>query len=212
MEIVFEIEKHIYKSTAMEEIIKDTIRFFNGTPIHKLSPAVRFNGAGVYVVYYIGQNKYYQELYQQNRLEFAQPIYVGKAVPSGWRQAKSINDTTTTELYKRLKEHEKSINQVQNLEKEDFYCRFIVLEDSASYLIGTLEAALIRYYRPIWNTQIDGFGNHDPGSGRYNQAKSEWDILHSGRTWAEKCVGKSASIEQIEAKILEYFKNNKDVE
>ena len=28
-------EKHIYKSDAFEEIIKDTIRFFNGTPVHR---------------------------------------------------------------------------------------------------------------------------------------------------------------------------------
>jgi len=49
----------------------------------------------------------------------------------------------------------------------------MISEDSASSLISTVEAALIRYYKPIWNTQIDGFGNHDPGKGRYNQAKSE---------------------------------------
>jgi hypothetical protein len=29
-------------------------------------------------------------------------------------------------------------------------------------------------------------GIHDPGSGRYNQKTSSWDILHPGRSWAPK--------------------------
>ena len=88
----------------------------------------------------------------------------------------------------------------------------MILEDAASHLIGTVEASLIRYYRPIWNVKIDGFGNHDPGSGRYNQAKSEWDIIHPGRKWAEKCLGISSSIDKVEEKATEYFtqKNQKD--
>jgi hypothetical protein len=65
----------------------------------------------------------------------------------------------------------------------------MILEGRESPLIGTVEAALIRKYRPIWNTLIDGFGNHDPGSGRYEQAKSDWDVCHPGRGWAEKCNG-----------------------
>jgi Eco29kI restriction endonuclease len=88
----------------------------------------------------------------------------------------------------------------------------MILEDSSNHLIGTVEAALIRHYKPIWNTKIDGFGNHDPGAGRYNQAKSEWDIIHPGRSWAEKCLGISLSISEVEKKISEYFelKNQKD--
>ena len=41
--------------------------------------------------------------------------------------------------------------------------------------------------------RVDGFGNHDPGSGRYEQAKSDWDVVHKGRAWAEKCNGKPKS-------------------
>ena len=206
MELIFEREKHIYKSDAFEELIKDIIRFFNGTPIQTLPPPARFYGTGVYALYYTGKNDYYKPIYEQNRLEFYQPIYVGKAVPSGWRQAKETKiGAMTYELLGRLKEHGNSINQVENLEQKDFFCRFLILEDTANHLIGTVEAALIRHYKPIWNTKIDGFGNHDPGSGRYNQAKSDWDVLHRGRLWAERCLGKSLSIEQIEEKITEYF-------
>jgi Eco29kI restriction endonuclease len=213
MEIVFEREKHIYKSEAFDEIIKDTIRFFNGTPVHKLPPPVKFEGTGVYAIYYTGKLKYYSEIYQKNRLEFHQPIYVGKAVPTGWRQARDVQEGFSShELFGRLREHGKSIDAVRNLNVEDFSCRFMILEGSASHLIGTVEAALIKYYKPIWNTKIDGFGNHDPGSGRYNQAKSDWDVIHTGRGWADKCVGKSATLAVVEKKIKEYFEKKKDVE
>ena len=106
METIFDREKHIYRSDAFEEIIKDTIRFFNGTPVHSLPPPVRFNGTGVYAIYYTGKSEYYKALYEQNRLEFHQPIYVGKAVPGGWRQAKDVKvGVVTFELFRRLNEH-----------------------------------------------------------------------------------------------------------
>ena len=208
MKIKFEREKHVYKSDAFEKLIKDTIRFFNGTPVHELPPPERFHGTGVYAIYYTGRNEYYNKLYELNRIEYSLPIYVGKAVPRGWRQAKSASSNTNSfELFSRIKEHGRSISQVDNLELVDFSCRFMILEDNASHLIATVEAALIRHYKPIWNTQIDGFGNHDPGSGRYNQAKSDWDVLHIGRPWAEKCKGDAALLKEVRKKVSGYFKN-----
>ncbi len=69
-------------------------------------------------------------------------------------------------------------------------CRFIIFEDEGSDMISTIEAALIKLNKPLWNTVVDGFGNHDPGSGRYEQAKSDWDVIHEGRVLANKCNGK----------------------
>jgi hypothetical protein len=86
-------------------------------------------------------------------------------------------------------EHGRNIALVSGLNNEDFMCRFVIFEDAGSDMIGTIEAALIRLNRPLWNTAVDGFGNHDPGSGRYQQAKSDWDVIHQGRAWAEKCNG-----------------------
>jgi hypothetical protein len=34
-----------------------------------------------------------------------------------------------------------------------------------------------------------------PGKGRYEQAKSDWDVCHPGRAWAEKCQGVPANKE-----------------
>ena len=208
----FNREEHVYKSDAFEEIIKDTIRFFNGTPVVDLPTSEQFFGTGVYAIYYIGQYELYAEIGKRNRIEFAQPIYVGKAVPRGWRQARVTNSDAnkSTELYTRLKEHSRSIDQVENLNGNDFTCRFMILEGAESNLIGTVEAALIRYYFPIWNTEIDGFGNHDPGSGRYNQAKSNWDILHPGRPWADKCLGETPPVNKVKEKVAVYFTSKRD--
>ena len=74
-------------------------------------------------------------------------------------------------------------------------------------MIGTVEASLIRQYTPIWNSCIDGFGNHDPGSGRYDQAKSDWDILHPGRSWADRLRGAHSSLKEIETKAKDYYKS-----
>jgi hypothetical protein len=207
----FDREEHVYKSEAFEEIIKDTIRFFNGTPVLRLPPNVKFHGTGVYAIYYIGKSKLYSSISKKNRTEFSLPIYVGKAVPRGWRQSRteSVAEKKTHELIGRLNEHAKSIIQSSNLDIEDFYCRFMILEDASSSLISTVEAALIRFYTPFWNSQLDGFGNHDPGKGRYNQAKSEWDVIHPGRAWANKCLGETLEATKIEEKIAKYFKQKK---
>lgn len=202
----FDREKHVYPANDFAEIIKDTIRFFNGTPVHKLPPPENFIGAGVYALYYIGRSPYYESLYSQNRLSFTQPIYVGKAVPRGWRQARV--QEASNELYARLSEHYTSINSTENLDIDDFYCRFMILEATSVDMIGTVEAALIRQYHPVWNSCIDGFGNHDPGSGRYDQAKSDWDILHPGRIWAKRLNGTHPANSDIVKKVKSFFENN----
>lgn len=200
-------EKHVYNSPEFDELIKDTIRFFNGTPVHTLPPPERFTGPGVYALYYIGQHDLYTPLYEKNRTSFDMPIYVGKAVLTGWRQGRvTENGAAEPKLYQRLREHSRNIVVAENLNVEDFRCRFMILEDLATNMIGTVEAALIRFYTPLWNIAVDGFGNHTPGAGRFNQAKSDWDVIHPGRGWAEKCKGKHKTEDEIIANISGYFK------
>ena len=150
--------------------------------------------------------KKYAEL---NRLSYSYPIYVGKAVPKGWRQARLSDNQLdqSKELFSRLREHSRSISASQGLELKDFSCRFVIFEDASSDMIGSIEAALIKINMPLWNTAVDGFGNHDPGSGRYEQAKSDWDVIHSGRSWAEKCNGVHAEKSAILSSIKNHFKN-----
>ena len=77
----------------------DTIRFFNGTPIQPMPPLKDFEGAGVYALYFIGKKGVYQNFHEINRLEYRQPIYIGKAVPRGWRQGR-IPTSSSQELYR----------------------------------------------------------------------------------------------------------------
>jgi hypothetical protein len=84
-------------------------------------PLKSFRGTGAYALYYTGKSEMYKALFKVNRVEFRFPICVGKAVPSRWRQAR--NDLASAELYRRLREHAKSVEDVDNLDIVDFYCR-----------------------------------------------------------------------------------------
>lgn len=207
--LTFDRKEHVYKNDAFAELVKDAIRFFNGTPVHALPPPESFLGTGVYALYYIGRNPLYERYAELNRLSYDYPIYVGKAVPKGWRQSRSSDNklNQSRELISRLREYGRSICTGADLLLEDFMCRFVIFEDEGSDMISTIEAALIKLNRPLWNTSVDGFGNHDPGSGRYEQAKSGWDVIHEGRQWANKCNGKHADKSTVISKINKHLKN-----
>ncbi|MBF0463357.1 MAG: Eco29kI family restriction endonuclease [Magnetococcales bacterium] len=187
----FDRKEHVYQNDAFAELVKDAVRFFNGTPVQSLPPEENFFGTGVYALYYTGANPLYKKYAKLNRLSYGYPIYVGKAVPKGWRQARNSDsaESQSHELYTRIKEHSRNISISSDLLLRDFSCRFVIFEQEGSDMISTIESALIKLHRPLWNMAVDGFGNHDPGSGRYEQAKSDWDVIHTGRTWAEKCHG-----------------------
>jgi hypothetical protein len=189
---IFDRAEHVYRNDAFAELVKDAVRFFNGTPVLGLPPSASFFGVGVYAIYYTGKNPLYARYAEVNRLGYRLPIYVGKAVPRGWRQSRTAHtvQNQSKELFRRLSEHARSIELGEGLDVGDFMCRFVIFEEAGSDMISTIEAALIKLSRPLWNSVVDGFGNHDPGSGRYEQAKSDWDVLHPGRKWAEKCKGR----------------------
>lgn len=193
-------ELHVLRSPVFQDVVNDAIEFFKSTPVHRLPPPGPFIGSGVYGLYYIGDYELYEKLSELNQEACVQPIYVGKAVPPGWRTARTRR-SETPDLYRRLKEHARSIQQATNLHIDDFRCRFMILRGIEGDLLVPVEAELIRRYRPLWNTVIDGFGNHDPGAGRYNQARSEWDVLHPGRPWAERLTGKPPDIEVVIEKV-----------
>jgi hypothetical protein len=148
-------------------------------------PPEPFIGAGIYAIYYKGDFELYSDISEQNRCGlYRWPIYVGKAVPAGARKGGfGLGANPGTVLSSRLKEHAASIAQAKNINQEDFECRYLVVDD---IWIPLAESMLIEMFHPLWNRKIDGFGNHDPGKGRYNQQRSAWDTVHPGRSWAEK--------------------------
>jgi hypothetical protein len=124
----FNRQEHVYRNDAFTELVKDGVRFFNGTPVLPLPPEERFAGTGVYAIYYTGRSKLYAKYAELNRLSYGYPIYVGKAVPKGWRQARisHIETDLSTELHHRLREHSNSIGHSSNLKLADFMCRFVI--------------------------------------------------------------------------------------
>jgi Eco29kI restriction endonuclease len=120
----------------------------------------QFNGAGIYALYYSGAHPLYQPI-----TGLTTPIYVGKA----------------TSLIKRLWEHLKTLRSVK-LYAADFWVRCLIVDD---IWIPLAENYLIRHFRPLWNSILDGFGDHAPGAGRYQSAKPDWHVLHPGVDWAD---------------------------
>lgn len=200
----FNHEEHIFRSPTLASLLKDSIRFFNGTPVYTLPPPEKFGGSGVYALYYTGNFQHYLKIGDRNRLSYDLPIYAGKAISPGGRRGVFTSAKPTSSLYLRLSEHANNIKQTKNLSLEDFHCRFMIIPSDEEALIAPIEAAIIKQYNPLWNSKIDGFGNHTPGAGRFNQAKSPWDVIHPGRTWADKCTGKPIAESIILADIAKY--------
>jgi hypothetical protein len=203
----YDYAQHIFRSQTFQRVVDEAVEFFNRTHLHILPPPDRFMGAGVYGLYYLGDFEPYQPLAERNRKSCNEAIYIGKAVPRGWRTGR-VMEGEDRDLSRRLREHSGSINLAANLNLGDFRCRFMILSGNENNLITTVEAALIRRYLPLWNAVVDGFGNHDPGSGRYNQSPSEWDILHPGRPWVRKLTGITPSLTNVQAKIRVAFNSS----
>lgn len=110
-------DQHTFHSPRFQDIVDQAIQFFNITPTHSLSSLEQFIGAGVYAPYYTGQYGLYLKIANSNH-----PIYVGKAVPPGWRTARTSH-TKTPDLYRRLSEH------IRSIEKSAIFKRMTLLAD-----------------------------------------------------------------------------------
>ena len=165
------------------------------SPLGELKP---FNGAGIYAIYYQGLHPAYETLAAINRSQGSTlPVYVGKAIPEGGRKGgglvASLKQGSTKALLRRLGEHADSIRTTE-LSLDEFSCRYLVVDD---IWIPLGESLLIAKFSPVWNLLVDGFGNHDPGKGRYNGLIPKWDVLHSGRSWAQRCSPRIETSTQI---------------
>lgn len=197
---MFNINNHIVKISdkQIEAIVKPAFDFFEQTPFYPLTNIPTFSGAGVYALYLkSSKNTCYESF-----LPAMYPIYIGKAVPSGSRQG--LKSNVGNQLRSRLIKHRSSIIQAENLDENQFVCRFMVMEGNATEMISTIESFLIRNYSPLWNSYIDGFGINAPGKGRYNQQPSEWDTLHKGRSYVKMLTGEPRDKDMIMEKVINY--------
>jgi len=164
-----------------ENIAKSVVDALLDRPIEALGQMMAFNGAGIYAIYYAGPFAPYNRIVSRAG---EIPIYVGKAVPPGARKGTDeLHVERSQVLCRRLAEHAKSISEAQNLTLTDFTCRHLVVQP---VWIPLAEQVLVQRFRPVWNTVVDGFGNHPPGRGRGAMRRPRWDIIHPGRRWASE--------------------------
>lgn len=148
-------------------------------PLQSLPLSEVFSGAGVYMLYYSGGFEPYGPISNSEI-----PVYVGKAIPRGGRRGlaalRQIERTADPSLFSRLRDHAQSIEAAENLDIDDFRCRYLVV---TPIWISIAESLLIEKFQPVWNSAVDGFGLHHPGTTRFSQKRSDWDMLHPGRSW-----------------------------
>ena len=166
----------LYDPLTYDNLMAGTILEFERRPLLRLADDISVRGPGIYCLVYTGPFDVYGEIAASGN-----PVYVGKAVPPGSRRGDTVN-VDSPALRSRLREHARSIDQATNLDKEDFQYRYLAIEP---VWITLAECFAIHHYKPVWNRCLDGFGDHDPGSGRYNGEKSWWDTMHPGRGWAD---------------------------
>ena len=168
-----------YNPLSIDELGRNAARAIRRWPAVELPPDELTEGAGVYALYYSGPFTAYADMGAD------EPIYVGQAVHT---------KTKPRPLRQRIGEHAQSIESAENLDLQDFRCRWVVLDP---VWIGMTERILIDQYRPIWNDALKGFGIHAPGSGRGGQMRSLWDTLHPGRRMAATLPPRKESASEI---------------
>jgi hypothetical protein len=166
----------LYDPLTYDNLMAGTILEFERRPLLRLADDISARGSGIYCLVYTGLFDVYGEIAASGN-----PVYVGKAVPPGSRRGDTVN-VDFPALRSRLREHARSIDQATNLDKADFEYRYLAIEP---VWITLAERFAIDHYKPVWNRCLDGFGDHDPGSGRYNGEKGWWDTMHPGRGWAD---------------------------
>jgi hypothetical protein len=177
-------------------------------PVSALPPEEKFEGAGVYAIYYYGEFAPYKPLADKNQGDDPEaPIYVGKAVPPGARKGGfGLGADPGKAILTRLREHAKSIEEAENLDLDDFLCRYLVCDD---IWIPLGEALLIERFQPPWNVLIEGFGIHTPGKGRRMQERSKWDTLHRGRGLAQGLPDNPMSEDKLVKLLADFFAGRK---
>ena len=190
----------VYDPLDYNNLARSVVHALLETTPTELPPAKAFVGSGVYALYYRGELPFYSRVAHCELGAPVYPIYVGKAVPHGGRKGSTKKSPAAgKELYGRLREHAKSIQQVNNLSLSEFQCRYLVV---VPVWINPAERFLLEHFQPIWNTIVDGFGNHAPGKGRRNMRRPRWDIVHPGRSWATKLKAEE-NVEQIVKRLVD---------
>ena len=185
----------LYDPFTYDTLMAGMVLKFEQQPLNSLAGEIEIEGPGIYCLLYIGDHEAYSAISTTET-----PIYAGKAAPPGSRRGDDGNIEARS-LQARIRQHKRSIEAAQNLRVDDFTYRSLAIVPA---WINIAERFVIQHYRPVWNACLDGFGDHDPGQGRYNGERSWWDTLHPGREWAEKLQGKKTVPDSL-ARVTQFF-------
>lgn len=180
-------------------------RALDERPVVPLEELQKFDGAGIYALYYTGNHPAYKLLADENlAVPGTWAIYIGKADAENARKGdpEQANKPVGTKLYSRIQKHLASIMAAENLDISDFQVRALAV---APTWIPLAEVVAIRMHNPVWNVIVDGLGNHDPGAGRYKGMRPRWDTLHPGRSWAPKLANRLETALNIQQDVIQYL-------
>lgn len=183
-------------------------RALEESPVVPLLSLKRFDGAGIYALYYTGSHPAYAPLAECNRESPGSwALYIGKAEAENSRKGdpNQVRSSVGPKLYNRISNHLKSIEAATNIDAADFQVRALAV---APTWIPLAEVVAIRLHHPVWNVLVDGLGNHDPGAGRYKGMRPRWDTLHPGRAWADRLQPRMETPDDVQQDTINYLRIN----
>lgn len=145
-------------------------------PTVDFPPREKFNGPGVYALYYTGDHPAYAPLVEMDQGRCVYPVYVGQAARQNAKQGFNPRPSHGAELFNRIDKHYKSVSAAENIDASDFRVRYLALKPA---YINLAESVLIMAFRPPWNGM--GLGSNVTGGPRMLGKGSYWDALHPGR-------------------------------
>jgi hypothetical protein len=153
-------------------------------------------GPGLYALYYSGDFELYEPVAEAGT---EWPIYLGSALPSGSRTGR-VRKVQKPPILDRLERHAHSVTSAKNLEEGRFRARWFEV-DEPFIILG--EILLLRFYRPLWNSTVAGFGAKVVGGRRTGGRMSNWDTLHPGREGMGTARG--ATVAKIEEEVARHL-------
>ncbi|WP_083949904.1 Eco29kI family restriction endonuclease [Herbidospora yilanensis] len=170
-------------------------RELEAQPLTPLPELPRFEGSGLYAIYYTGT---IETLYVP-LVGHDVPVYVGQS--HSHNSATGVAVSGRTPLFSRVSGHGRSIAG-GNLTLTDFAVRLLLMPDVHADL-G--ENGLRVNYQPVWNAILRGFGSNEQGSSTRKSARTKWDTVHAGRSrsYGSSPHDRDALIERARAHIAE---------
>lgn len=152
---------------------------------------------GVVSLYYTGAFDLYRPISSR---DCSIPLYVGRAMGPGTSR-RDTSGSFSGELAHVLRHHRMTIEQCENLSVKDFQVRYLPVE--RIFIEGAMRL-MIGDHAPAWNTILQGFNHHYPGS-RRTAKRYAWDVVHPGRSWAAQMPPNPLSVQELHEGVKRHF-------